>query len=79
MAMKSVGVYVSAKVLELRHTIKLIQILDEENAEIEERIQNYMQELHSPLEFILDISFRLAVVIEAKSATYKGFLHQTKF
>lgn len=38
MARKSVGVHVSATVLEFRHTIKLIQILNEEIAEIEERI-----------------------------------------
>ena len=38
---KSVGVFVSAKVLELRHTIKLIQILDDEIVEIEENTKSH--------------------------------------
>ena len=73
LARKSVGVYVSAKVLELRHTIKLIQILDEEVAEIEEQIQSHMQELHSPLESIPGISTRLAAVIEAEVGDFQRF------
>ena len=72
LARKSVGVYVCAKVLELRHTIKLIQILDGEIAEIEERIQNHMQEIDSPIESIPGISFRL----KQKSATLKDFLRR---
>ena len=73
LARKSVGVYVSAKVLELRHTIKLIQILDEEIAEIEQQIQSHMQELHSPLESIPGINFRLAAVIEAEVCDFQRF------
>lgn len=73
LARKSVGVYVSAKVLELRHTIKLIQILDEEIAEIEERILSHMQELHSTLQSIPGISFRLAAVIEAEIGDFQRF------
>ena len=73
LAKKSVGIYVSAKVLELRHTIKLIQILDEEIAEIEQQIQSHMQELHSPLESIPGINFRLAAVIEAEVCDFQRF------
>ena len=73
LARKSVGIYVCAKVLELRHTIKLIHILDEEIAEIEERIQNHMQEIHSPIESIPGISFRLAAVIEAEIGDFQRF------
>ncbi|MBR2774229.1 MAG: IS110 family transposase [Selenomonadaceae bacterium] len=73
LARKSVGVYVSTKVLELRHTIKLIQILDEEVAEIEKRIQNHMQELHSPIESIPGISTRLAAVIESEVGDFQRF------
>ena len=73
LARKSVDVYVCAKVLELRHTIKLIQILDGEIAEIEERIQNHMQEIDSPIESIPGISFRLAAVIEAEVGDFKRF------
>ena len=73
LARKSVGVYVSAKVLELRHTINLIQILDDEIVEIEENIKSYMQELHSPIESIPGISFRLASIIEAEVGDFKRF------
>ena len=73
LARKSVGVYVCAKVLELQHTIKLIQILNEEIAEIEERIQVDMQEINSPLESIPGISFCLAAVIEAEICDFQRF------
>ena len=53
--------------------IKLIQILDEEIAEIEQQIQSHMQELHSPLESIPGISFRLAAVIEAEIGDFRRF------
>lgn len=73
LAKKSVGIYVSAKVLELRHTIKLIQILDEEIVEIEQQIQSHMQEIHSPLESIPGISFRLAAAIESEVGDFQRF------
>ena len=73
LARKSVGVYVSAKVLELRHTIKLIQILDDEIAEIEQQIQTHMREIHSPIESIPGISFRLAAVIESEIGDFRRF------
>ena len=44
-----VGVYVCDKVLELRHTIKLIQILDDEIVEIEEQILSHMHNTDSPI------------------------------
>ena len=78
LARKSVGVYVCAKVLELQHTIKLIQILNEEIAEIEERIQVHMQEINSPLESIPGISFCLAAVIEAEICDFQKFSSSDK-
>ena len=78
LARKSVGVYVSAKILELRHTIKLIQILDDEIVEIEKNIKSYMQELHSPIESIPGISFRRAAVIEAEFGDFKRFSSSDK-
>ena len=47
--------------------------MDEEIAEIEERIQNYMQEIHSPIESIPGISTRLAAVIEAEIGDFRRF------
>ena len=78
LARKSVGVYVCAKVLELHHTIKLIQILDGEIAEIEERIQIHMQEINSPIESIPGISTRLAAVIEAEVGDFRRFYSPDK-
>ena len=73
LARKSVGIYISAKVIELRHTIKLIQILDEEIAEIEEQILSHMQNLDSSLESIPGMGFRLAAVIEAEIGDFQKF------
>ena len=73
LARKSVGIYISAKVLELRHIIKLIQILDEEIAEIEEQIQSHMQNLDSSLESIPGMGFRLAAVIESEVGDFQRF------
>ena len=61
------------KVLELRHTIKLIQILDEEIVEIEERIQNYIHQIHSPIQSIPGIGTNLAAVIESEIGDFQRF------
>ena len=47
-------------------------------AEIEERIQSHMQEIHSPIESILGISMRLAAVIEAQIGDFKRFSSPNK-
>ena len=59
---KSVGVYVAAKVLELRHTIKLIQFLDEE--------------INSPIESIPVSAFVLLASLKQKLVTFNVFLRQ---
>jgi len=64
LARKSVGVCISAKSMELKHTIKLIQVLDFEIAEIEEQIQSLIQD--SPITGIPGISFRMAAMIQAE-------------
>ena len=71
LARKSVGVYISAKAMELRHTIKLIQIFDSEIAEIEEKIQTQMQD--SPITTIPGITFRTAAVIQAEIGDFDRF------
>ena len=65
LARKSVGVYVSAKTMELRQTIKLIQILDSDIAEIEEQIQSHVQ--NSPITTIPGITFKMAAMIQAEN------------
>ncbi|MBR6012278.1 MAG: hypothetical protein IK062_00670 [Selenomonadaceae bacterium] len=66
LARKSVGVYVSSKTMELKHTIKLIQNLDSEIEEIEEQIQTHVQD--SPIATVPGISFRTCL----KSFENKG-------
>lgn len=78
-ARKSVGVYVCAKVLELQHTIKLIQILNEEIAEIENEYKFICRKLtlHSNLFWVL--AFALPQSSRRKYATFKDFLRRIKF
>lgn len=71
LARKSVGVFISAKAMELKHTIKLIQILDSDIAEIEEQIQSQVQD--SPITTIPGISFRLAAMIQAEIGDFNRF------
>ena len=71
LARKSVGVYISAKAMELKHTIKLIQILDSDIAEIEEQIQAQVQD--SPITTIPGISFRMAAMIQAEIGDFNRF------
>ena len=71
LARKSVGVYISAKAMELRQTIKLIQILDSDIAEIEQQIQAQVQD--SPITTIPGISFRMAAMIQAEIGDFNRF------
>lgn len=71
LARKSAGGYISAKSMELKHTIKLIQILDSDIAEIEEKIQTAVQD--SPITTIPCISFKMAAVIQAEIGDFNRF------
>ena len=71
LALKSVGVYLSAKAMELKHTIKLIQILDTDIDEIEEQIQKQVQD--SPIATIPGISFKMAAMIQAEIGDFSRF------
>jgi transposase len=65
-AKKSIGSNMPAKSLELKHTIKLVQELDSEIYEVEERINTIMDKLHSPILTIPGISYRLGAMILAE-------------
>ena len=71
LARKSVGTYISAKAMELKHTIKLIQILDSDIAEVEEQIQMQVQD--SPITTIPGISFKMAAMIQAEIGDFNRF------
>lgn len=69
----SIGSRMPAKSLELRHTIKLIQELDAEIAEIEAEIKPIMDELQSPILTIPGISYRMGAMILAEIGDFSRF------
>ena len=72
-ARASIGSFMPAKSLELRHTIRLIRELDAEIADIESSIQSIMEQLHSPITTIPGIGFRMAAMILAEVGDFSRF------
>ena len=72
-ARDSIGSFMPAKSLELRHTIRLIRELDAEIDDIENSIQSLMDELHSPITSIPGIGFRMAAMILAEVGDFSRF------
>ena len=70
-ARKPVGVHISAKSMELRQTINLIQILASDIAEIEEQIQAQVKDV--PITIMLGITFRMAAMIQAEMGNFNRF------
>ncbi len=77
-ARNSIGARIPAKSLELQHTIRLIRELDAEIAEIEERIQSIMNDLHSPITTIPGMGVRMAVMILAEVGDFTRFVSPDK-
>lgn len=69
----SIGTYMPAKALELKHTIKLIREFDNEIAEIETEIKAIMDKLNSPITTIPGISFRMGAMIIAEVGDFNNF------
>ena len=63
----------SAKALELKHTIKLIKEINNEIAEIESAIQSIMDKIASPITTIPGISIRMAAMIIAEIGDFNNF------
>lgn len=72
-ARNSIGAFMPAKSLELQHTIRLLRELDAEIAEIEERIQSIMNDLHSPITTIPGMGARMAAMILAEVGDFARF------
>ena len=72
-ARNSIGSNMSAKSLELKHTIKLICELDTEIEEIEKEIKSIMDEIHSPILTIPGISYRMGAMIIAEIGDFSRF------
>ena len=72
-ARKSIGSYLPAKSLELKHTIKLIGELNTEIAEIETEIKKIMDVIDSPIISIPGIGQNLGAVIVAEIGDFSRF------
>ena len=72
-ARNSIGSYMPAKSLELKHTIKLIQELTSEIDEIETEIKSIMDEVNSPILSIPGINYRMGAMIIAEIGDFSRF------
>lgn len=73
LARKSIGTELSAKSMELRHTIKLVHILNDEISEIESEIAKIMNEISSPITSVPGIGLQMAAVIIAEIGDFSRF------
>ena len=72
-ARSSIGSVMSAKSIELSHTINLINILSNEIDEIETEIKRIMDEIDSPIMSIPGISYRMGAMILAEIGDFCRF------
>ncbi|MCD7980222.1 MAG: IS110 family transposase [Fusobacterium sp.] len=72
-AKNSIGSYMPAKSLELKHTIKLIEELTSEIEEIEEEIKVIIDKINSPILSIPGIGYSLAAQIISEIGDFKNF------
>lgn len=72
-ARSSIGSSMSAKSLELKHTIKLIQEISSEIDEIEQQIELLMNNLSSPITTIPGINLRMGAMILAEIGDFSRF------
>lgn len=72
-ARNSIGTYMPAKALELKHTVKLIKEFNNEITEIESAIQSIMDKIDSPITTIPGISLRMGAMIIAEIGDFNNF------
>ena len=72
-ARNSIGSYMPAKSLELKHTIRSIQVLDAEIEEIETEIEQLMEQIQSPITSIPGIGSRMGAMILAEVGDFSNF------
>lgn len=72
-ARKSIGSVMPAKSLELKHTINMIRMMDDEIAEIEAEIKKIMDKLNPPLLTIPGIGLKMGAMILAEVGDFFCF------
>lgn len=72
-ARNSIGTYMPAKALELKHTIKLIRELDSEIYEINIAIKEIMDKIDSPITSIPGVGLNMAAMIIAEIGDFNNF------
>ena len=72
-ARNSIGSLMLAKAMELKHTITLIETLDNEIKEIEFAIKSIMDKINSPILSIPGISYRMGAMIIAEIGDFERF------
>ena len=72
-ARRSIGSKMSAKSLELRHTIQLIRELDKEIDEVEAAIEEIMDSIQSPITTIPGMGLRMGAMILAEVGDFANF------
>ena len=72
-ARNSIGVHMTAKALELKHTISLIRELNFEINEIEKEIKSIMDKINSPITTIPGISYHMGAMIIAEIGDFNSF------
>lgn len=77
-ARNSIGTFMPAKALELKHTIKLIREFDNEISEIEDAIQSIMDQIASLITSIPGIGTTMAAMIVAEIGISTTLIHLTK-
>lgn len=77
-ARRSIGSYLPAKSLELKHTIKLIIELNDEIAEIEAEIKKIMEAVDSPILSVPGIGMNIGAIILAEIGDFSRFENPDK-
>ena len=77
-ARNSIGSFMPAKAMELKHTIELIQIISSEIDEIEFEIKRIMNDINSPILSIPGISYHMGAMIIAEIGDFSNFSYPDK-
>ena len=72
-AKDSIGSYSEVQSLELQQTIQLIQMMEKQIEQVEERIKPIVDSIHSPIMTIPGISYRMAAIIIAETENLSNF------